>query len=153
MTTPTPPTRPGWYPDPEGGPRQRYWDGSEWHTQAPSAKLAASREWAAQQRAEQQLADTTRFAHIPPPAGSQQTSHWERDRRGKDGDNWTRSFEGTSRMVYGVEVGIVGTQRDDGRVTRRVITIHSGGADLKADTALQVAAALIDAADELDQLG
>ncbi|MGB8501757.1 DUF2510 domain-containing protein, partial [Mycobacterium sp.] len=47
MTTPTPPTRPGWYPDPEGGPRQRYWDGSEWHTQAPSAKLAASREWAA----------------------------------------------------------------------------------------------------------
>jgi hypothetical protein len=38
-------------------------------------------------------------------------------------------------MVRGVEVSIVGTQRDDGRVTRRVITIHSGGADLKADTA------------------
>jgi hypothetical protein len=50
-------------------------------------------------------------------------------------------------------VGIVGTQRDDGRETRRVITIHSRGADLKTDTARQVAAALIEVADELDQLG
>lgn len=28
MSAPTPP--PGWYPDPSGIPRQRYWDGSQW---------------------------------------------------------------------------------------------------------------------------
>ena len=27
---PPPPPAPGWYPDPSGGPGQRYWDGSKW---------------------------------------------------------------------------------------------------------------------------
>ena len=62
-----------------------------------------------------------------------------------------RRLAGGARNRYGC---MVGTQGKDGRVTRRVITIHSGGGgDLKADTARQVAAALIAAADELEQLG
>ncbi len=27
----------GWYPDPSGQPGQRYWDGEQWHTNAPAA--------------------------------------------------------------------------------------------------------------------
>jgi hypothetical protein len=34
MTTPPAPL-PGWYPDPAGGPGQRYWDGREWISAAP----------------------------------------------------------------------------------------------------------------------
>jgi hypothetical protein len=34
MTTPPAPL-PGWYPDPAGGPGQRYWDGREWAAVAP----------------------------------------------------------------------------------------------------------------------
>ena len=30
MSSATPPTPPGWYPDPGGGPQQRYWDGAQW---------------------------------------------------------------------------------------------------------------------------
>jgi hypothetical protein len=37
MTSPQTPA--GWYPDPNGGPQQRYWDGSQWtnHYAAPAA--------------------------------------------------------------------------------------------------------------------
>lgn len=35
MTQPTP--APGWYPDPAGGPGQRYWDGAVWRDAAPAA--------------------------------------------------------------------------------------------------------------------
>lgn len=34
MATPPAPL-PGWYPDPAGGPGQRYWDGREWLVEAP----------------------------------------------------------------------------------------------------------------------
>jgi hypothetical protein len=51
MTTPTPPTRPGWYPDPEGGSRQRYWDGTQWRVQPRSPKLEERRKWWAEQQA------------------------------------------------------------------------------------------------------
>jgi TM2 domain-containing protein/uncharacterized protein DUF2510 len=27
----------GWYPDPSGQPGQRYWDGQQWHDNAPAA--------------------------------------------------------------------------------------------------------------------
>jgi len=33
MTSPQPAA--GWYPDPSGGPGQRYWDGSQWSEAAP----------------------------------------------------------------------------------------------------------------------
>jgi TM2 domain-containing membrane protein YozV len=34
MTSPQPAA--GWYPDPSGGPGQKYWDGHEWNTPPPT---------------------------------------------------------------------------------------------------------------------
>ena len=34
MTSPQP--APGWYPDPNGGPSQMYWDGAQWQAPAPA---------------------------------------------------------------------------------------------------------------------
>jgi TM2 domain-containing membrane protein YozV len=31
---------PGWYPDPTGGPGQRYWDGAQWQALPPPAPTA-----------------------------------------------------------------------------------------------------------------
>lgn len=39
------PTEPGWYPDPKGVPKQRYWDGDAWHINVPSRKLQARAAW------------------------------------------------------------------------------------------------------------
>ncbi|WP_156686984.1 NINE protein [Mycobacterium sp. Marseille-P9652] len=33
MTNPAPAA--GWYPDPNGGPGQRYWDGTQWQAEGP----------------------------------------------------------------------------------------------------------------------
>lgn len=41
MTAPKPP--PGWYPDPNGGSAQRYWDGSKWTNLPPPPPPAAPR--------------------------------------------------------------------------------------------------------------
>lgn len=35
VTTPA-----GWYPDPSGGPGQRYWDGQEWAPETPQRKMS-----------------------------------------------------------------------------------------------------------------
>jgi len=35
MSYPAPAPQPGWYPDPSGGPRQRYFDGHQWTISAP----------------------------------------------------------------------------------------------------------------------
>lgn len=45
MTTPiTPPTPPGWYPDPQGGPHLRWFNGTQWtdQYQAPAQQFATS---------------------------------------------------------------------------------------------------------------
>ena len=167
MATSTPPP-PGWYPDPHGGPQQRYWDGHQWHLPAPSAKhrrvpesvtIEEPRAWVDEQRAEQQLA-ATKLAHITPPADAVSTSGWE-----KHNGTWSRTFEGPARQIGSIEVGIVGTQRADGGVTRRVV-IREGGAvrlprlafdplsepGLTADTARELAAAITQAAQEVDRL-
>lgn len=41
MTSPQ--SAPGWYPDPSGGPEQRYWDGQQWQASpAPQASSAVA---------------------------------------------------------------------------------------------------------------
>ena len=128
MTTPTPPTPPGWYPngrrplsDATGTDlngalkrRRRNWlqAGNGRRGSAPSRSLPTHR------------------VRLHPPTRRLAADIPLRGTAGGNGDNWTRNFEGSSRMVCGVE-GVVGTQRDDGRVTRRIRTIHSGGADLE----------------------
>jgi Protein of unknown function (DUF2510) len=37
MSYPAPAPQPGWYPDPSGGPGQRYFDGHQWTIAAPSS--------------------------------------------------------------------------------------------------------------------
>ena len=37
MSYPAPAPQPGWYPDPSGGPGQRYFDGHQWTVAAPPA--------------------------------------------------------------------------------------------------------------------
>lgn len=39
MSYPAPPPQPGWYPDPSGGPGQRYFDGREWAFSAMQASV------------------------------------------------------------------------------------------------------------------
>ena len=168
MTPPTPRTPPGWYPDPEGGHDQRFWNGSQWQPQAPSAKhrqvpesatIDAPPAWVDQQRAEHELV-ANKLAHITPPADAVLTSDWEKHK-----ETWSRKFEGAARKVGGIEVGIVGTQRSDGGVTRRVM-IREGDAvrlpqlvfdplpdaGLTADTARELAAAITQTAEEVDRL-
>jgi hypothetical protein len=167
MATPTPPP-PGWYPDPEGGPDQRYWNGSQWQPKARSAKhrrlpesatIEAPPAWVDHQRAEDELI-ANQLAHITPPADAVLTSDWE-----KHNGTWSRTFEGPAHKIGGIEVGIVGTQRSDGGVTRRVM-IREGNAvrlprlafdplpeaGLTADTARELAAAITHTAEELDRL-
>lgn len=35
---------PGWYPDPSGGPGQRYWDGQKW-TEGPAPEKKSKKKW------------------------------------------------------------------------------------------------------------
>jgi hypothetical protein len=44
MTDSTPPTPAGWFPDPAGSPRQRYWDGAQWteHFHPPALPAASA---------------------------------------------------------------------------------------------------------------
>jgi hypothetical protein len=122
--------------------------------QPPSNKREAYASWWAQQRAEQARAELE-FEHVAAPADAKQHSHWEKD----DKDNWTRTFEGTSRKVGRTDVRILGRQSANGSVTR-FITIDSGagvisirsGAHLDAKTARKVAAAVAEAANEVDSL-
>ena len=83
--------------------------------------------------------------NIAAPADTTQTADWRADIHG----NWTRGFLGTARTVSDHQIEIEGTQFSDGHTTR-VINAHALWLD--ADTARQLAAALIEAADELDRL-
>lgn len=42
MSYPAPTPQPGWYPDPSGGPGQRYFDGHQWTVAAPPAPTPPS---------------------------------------------------------------------------------------------------------------
>jgi hypothetical protein len=155
-------------PRSEAGPDQRYWNGFQWLLPAPSAThrrvsesamMEAPVAWAAQQRAEHEFI-ANKLAHIAPPADAVLTSDWE-----KHNETGSRKFEGPVRDVGGIEVGVVGTQRSDGGVARRVMIreadavrlprlafdpLPEGG--LTADKARELAAAITQTADQVDRL-
>jgi hypothetical protein len=97
--------------------------------------------------------DTTNpYPNIPPPAGALTVYEWEDPRPFSDALP-NRYFVGTRRRVGRVEILIDGTQWADGKVELS-LTVHGVDDDrnVPTDTARKIAAALIEAADELDGL-
>jgi hypothetical protein len=112
------------------------------HNIPPTAELLAIARDSAQHNLSDQM-----FADLPMPGGVQLAEHWQ-----PDGDEWARAFDGTSRTVKDTDVWIVGEQRASGAINR-VIHVYLGGTDdLHSDDARQLAAALVEAADEIDRL-
>jgi hypothetical protein len=86
------------------------------------------------------------FADVTPPPEEGHYYPWE-----NVGDNtWTRFFVGTSRKLGDVEVSISGVQSSDGTISRGITV--SAGEDMGATEARQLAALLVEAADEMDRL-
>jgi hypothetical protein len=81
-----------------------------------------------------------------PPTGALRTFNWQLD------SDWFRDFEGTTRRAGPTRVQIYGRQQADGS-TRRWIAVHTRHLDA-LDTAAtrELAAALTDAADEMERL-
>jgi hypothetical protein len=87
------------------------------------------------------------FDHVAQPAGAVRTFDWQLD------GNWFRDFEGTTRRSGQARVQISGRQQADGS-TRRWIAVHTRHLDaLGPAAARDLAAALTDAADEIERLG
>lgn len=107
------------------------------------ALLEGAREWAAAN-----MVDRVVFAEVPRPADATRFCMWSDE----EGGVWVRTFDGTRRSVGGKEVVFIdGRQYQDGRVERSIV-LTVGDDDYDAATARQLAAALIDAADELERL-
>jgi hypothetical protein len=107
----------------------------------PQTLLEMAREWAAEN-----VSAAMPFDDVAPPAGAARTFDWQLD------SDWYRDFEGTSRRGGQARVQIFGRQQADG-TTRRWITVHTRHLDaLDAAAARELAAALTDAADEMEQL-
>ncbi|MBI2693308.1 hypothetical protein [Mycobacterium nebraskense] len=107
----------------------------------PQTLLEMARQWAAKN-----VTAGMPFDAVAPPDGSVRTFDWQLD------SNWFRDFEGTSRRVGRVRVQIYGRQQVDGS-TRRWISVQTRHLDaLDAPTARELAAALTDAADEIERL-
>ena len=108
----------------------------------PHKLLEMARQWVAEKRT-----NAKRFDDVPTPAGAVRTFAWQLD------SNWFRDFEGTSRRVGQAHVHICGRQQADGS-SRRWITIHARHLHgLDAAAARELAAALIEAADEVEHSG
>jgi hypothetical protein len=108
----------------------------------PKVLLEMARQWAAEK-----MTDAVPCDDVAPPAGAVRTFAWQRD------GNWFRDFEGTTRGGGQARVHICGRQQADGSL-RRWITVRARYLDaLDASAARELAAALTDAADELERLG
>lgn len=81
---------------------------------------------------------------ITPPADARQIFDWE-----SDGLGWARWFDGTERAAGPATVTITGRQFDDGAALRGVSVALGSDELLDADEAHALAAALVEAADEL----
>ena len=100
----------------------------------------------ARREAEQNLTDSTFDAPIPAAASG--AEHWEDDGTGR----WTRVVQGIQRNVGHLSVGITGEQHPDGTVEWSAYA-HADDNPATPDQLRQFAAALLEAADELDELG
>ncbi len=108
----------------------------------PQTLLEMAREWAAKN-----ISAVMPFDDVAPPAGAVRTFDWQLD------SNWYRDFEGTTRRGRHGSIQIFGRQQADGS-TRRWITVHTRHLQaLDAAAAREIATALTDAADEMEQLG
>jgi hypothetical protein len=103
----------------------------------------------------QEFADTNKCAEtcrdLPMPPDVTVIDGWS---NWGDGELY-RFFDGTTRSDGGVKVFITGRQYNDGRVEREITVNGSAHTDdrLSAGEARSAARMLVDAADELDQLG
>jgi hypothetical protein len=99
----------------------------------------------ARREAEQNLTDST--FDVPIPAGASGAEHWEDDGTGR----WTRPVYGIQRNVAHLSVGITGEQHPDGTVGWAAHA-HADDNPATPDQLRQFAAAVLEAADELDRL-
>lgn len=105
------------------------------------ALLFSAREYVSQNAA------AALYADVAPPPEDGEHYHWEHDGDGK----WFRFFAGSTREVGDTTVMINGLQSADGTITRS-ISIDGDSEGLDAARARAIAAAVLDAADELDRL-
>ena len=98
--------------------------------------------------AEQNRVDTA--INVPLPSGAESAEHWSEDVEGR----WTRMLHGPSRAVAGFDAAVyrTGLQTRDGAVTWSLY-VHAEDRDgMTAQQVRQFAAALVEAAGELDRL-
>jgi hypothetical protein len=95
---------------------------------------------------EQNLIDIA-LAGVPLPSGATDLSGWEKNLQR---DGWSRTLVWRTWDSGELVVDIAGRQESDGTYTRQ-ITLEDG-VDFTSTCARQVAAALIEAADEIDRL-
>jgi hypothetical protein len=95
---------------------------------------------------EQNLVDIA-LAGVPFPSGATDLSGWEKNLKR---DGWSRALVWRTWDSGEMEVDIAGRQESDGTYTRRIVL--EDGVDFTSTGARQVAAALIEAADTLDEL-
>ncbi|PEG35625.1 hypothetical protein CRI77_25000 [Mycolicibacterium duvalii] len=87
---------------------------------------------------------------LPLPQGAESAEHWADDADGQ----WTRMVHGPSRSVEGFDAAVyrTGVQTRDGAVTWSLYVHVADSDDMTAGQVRQLAAALVEAADELDNL-
>lgn len=93
--------------------------------------------------------DQERFGHVPDPVGATYIWHWQVDRQ--DG-GWRREFEGRDWHVGRLTAHLCGQQLPDASVTARVGIDCPTGEEFSAEDLRRIAAALCEAADELETI-
>lgn len=101
--------------------------------------------WRARTSASNNMADAVMFGHIATPPGAARCYHW-------DTEEGHRDFEGVTAEIGRAYLTVEGRQYADGRCERTIMLIRDdrhGG--LSSAQARELAAALLNAADELDR--
>jgi hypothetical protein len=88
---------------------------------------------------------------VPVPASTVEVGHWEEDGEGR----WTRLVHGESRTIdsYDATFYLTGEQSPDGAVAWSLYVHVNDSGSMTTDQVRELAAKLIEAADELDRLG